>query len=226
MRVVKDIFKIQPLQMDTVELAPNTAIQGSIGKVVDVVGTAFAAKVTLAANALPMQDGNYEIVVVKAGATGTGSYKVVNIDSGFESAETLTSATPNTQLIAGVSITVQDTTGTNPGDKVTFSVIGDQTYIIPGTVVGKIASGSNQGKWRAVRSTDSLSDFTQFRVAAGFQETDKSKTVLPIGYESNLSNVFTLDVVVYGQIIESAVKAINLDAVADLKTKMPFYAWL
>lgn len=224
MRVVKDIFKIQPLQNDTVELVPGSAIEGTIGKVADVVGSTFSTLVTLATNGMPMTDANYEIEVVAVGADGTGKYKVRNTDNGWESADTAVSATANATLIPGVNITISDTTGTAVGDKVGFNVIGDQSYIIPGTVVGKVKTGTYTGKWKPIRSTDELDNFSQLRVACGFQETDKSKTVLPIGYESNLSNVFTLDVVVYGQIIESACRAINLTD--EAKAAMPFYAWL
>lgn len=222
MRVVKNIFKIQPLQNDTVELVPNSAVPGFIGAVANTVGAEVAANVTLTRNALPLADGKWEIVVVN-GAGGT--YKVVNADTGFESAVLTSGATVQSGIISGVDIVVAAFTTFTNGNKCAFEITGDQTYVIPGTVLGKIASGVNLGKWRPVMPTDTIAtDFTQFRIASSFQETDKNKTVLPTGYESNLSDVYIIDVVVYGMIIEAVCNNINLTA--DLKAKMPFYAWL
>lgn len=219
MRVSKSIFRIQPLQNDTAELLPNSAVPGKLGVVANVVGTALAAKVTLARNTLPLADGKWEIEV-----TADGKYKVVNADTGFASAELTSGATVQSGIVSGVDITVATFTGLTVGDKCAFEIIGDQTYIIPGTTLGRIASGNNKGKWKPVMPKDSLDDYDQFRIASAFQETDKNKTVLAHGYENNLSDVYIIDVVVYGQIIEAVCKGINLtDA---LKAKMPFYAWI
>lgn len=222
MRPVKDIFKLQPIQIDTVELVPGSAIEGTLGEVTDVIGTALAALVTTAKNGLPLMDGDYEIVATDAAAN---KFKVV-YSNGFETAEIVADGTPNDTAIPGITLTVAALAGVSDNDKASFEVVGDQTYYIPGTVVGKIKEGTNSGKWQAVRSTDTLTDYSQFRVCSTFQETDKSKTVLPNGYESNLSTVFTIDVVVYGMIYENACAAINLEAVTDLKKEMPFYVWL
>jgi hypothetical protein len=221
MRASKGIFKIQPLQNDTAELIPNSAVPGVIKAVANVVGTALAAKVTLARNNFPLTDGKWEIEV-----TGTNAYTVTNVDTGFVSAELTGGATANATVVPGVDVTVTDVTGITTGDKCAFEVVGDQTYIIPGTTLGRIATGTYKGKWRPVMPYDVLTTFDQFRIAANFQETDKNKTVLPTGYEHNLSDVYIIDVVVYGQIIEAVCNDINLKAVTGLKATMPFYAWI
>lgn len=222
MRQTKQIYKIQPLQIDTVELLPNSAIPGSIGTVKNTVGSSMAARVTIERNALPLADGNYKIVVV----TAAGTYKIVNEDTGFESAVLTSSDTFVENVVSGLKIKVAAFTGETIGNSASFSVVGDQTYIIPGTVIGRIASGNTKGKWRPVMSTDVLTTFDQFRICTGFQETDKNKTVLTAGYENNISNVFIIDVCVYGQLIENVCNEINLKAVSGLKEKMPFYAWI
>jgi hypothetical protein len=219
MRVVKEIYKVQPLQIDTVELVPNSVIRGFVGAPVDVVGTKLAAKVTLELNGLALVDGTYEIVCTLTGAAGTGTVKVVNVDTGFESGDIVTGVASN-NIVSGVTITVSDCTDVVANDKVVFNVVGDQTYIIPGTVLGKLKTGTHTGKWRPVLPNDNVdATFSQLRVASGFQETDKSKTVLPSGYESNLSNVFTIDVVVYGQIYESVCNGINLKAITPVTAR-------
>jgi hypothetical protein len=219
MRVVKEIYKVQPLQIDTVELVPNSVIRGFVSAPVNVVGTKLAAKVTLELNGLALVDGTYEIVCTLTGAAGTGTVKVVNVDTGFESGDIVTGVASN-NTVSGVTITVSDCTDVVANDKVVFNIVGDQTYIIPGTVLGKLKTGTHTGKWRPVLPNDNVdATFSQLRVASGFQETDKSKTVLPSGYESNLSNVFTIDVVVYGQIYESVCNGINLKAITPVTAR-------
>jgi hypothetical protein len=221
MRIVKPIFKIQPLQADTVQLKPNSAVPGKIGTPTNVVGTALAAKVTLTKNAnVQMPDGTYKIVVTVVGAADAGKYKIIDTVRGITTAEITAGATAVSGLIAGVDVKVSDTTSCTVDDYCEFEVVGDQTYIIPGTVLGRVAS---TGLWEP--ATDAtIANFDQFRVAMDFQETDKSKTVLAHGYENNLSDVYTVDVVVYGQLLESICRGINLTD--NLKAKMPFYAWL
>lgn len=220
MRKMKQIFKLQPLQIDTVELVPMSAVPGILKTPVDVVGTSVKARVTLSRNEgnVPLIDGTYQIKV-------TSANKVTVIDTvrGTTSAEyDATSGVTILDAVPGAKIEVS--TGTlNVGDIAEFEVIGDQTYIIPGTVLGRIKDGVNAGKWKPV-SESTLTGYDQFRIASTAQETDKTKTVLPHGYEVNLSSVYTIDVIVYGQIYEAVCRDINLTD--DLKAKMPFVAWL
>lgn len=223
MRVVKPIYKIQPLQIDTVELIPSSSIEGNISSVVNSTGTSMSARVTLTANALPKVDGSFRIKVKTAG----GKYDIIDTITGtvlradIDSSDTVTIA----DLIPGVTIKVAAFTGETVGNACDFQTIADQTYIIPGTILGKVKTGVNSGKWRPVRSTDTdLSVFDSFRICNGFQETDKTKTVLPHGYEVNLSSVFTVDVVVYGQVFRSVCNSINLTTA--LEAKMPFIAFV
>jgi len=223
MRVVKEIYKVQPLQIDTVELVPNSVIRGFVNTPVDVVGTKLADKITLILNGLALVDGTYEIVCTLTGAAGVGTYKIVNVDTGFESAD-IVSGVLNSNTISGVTVLVSDCLTVTANDKAVINVVGDQTYIIPGTVLGKLKTGTQTGKWRPVLPNDNIDvTFSQLRIASGFQETDKSKTVLPSGYESNLSNVFTIDVVVFGQIYESVCNGINLKAIAPSRAMQEVY---
>lgn len=223
MRKMKQIFKLQPLQIDTVELLPMSAVPGILKTPVDVVGTSIKANTTLsrATGNIPLIDGVYQIKATKAG-------KVVVLDTvrGTSSAEYAVDATNGVTIsdaVPGAVITLTKDAAATAGDIAEFEVVGDQTYIIPGTVLGRISTGANAGKWKPVSETD-LSGYDQFRIASTTQETDKTKTVLPHGYEVNLSDVFTIDVIVYGQIYESVCRDINLTD--DLKAKMSFIAWL
>lgn len=221
MRKIKQIFKIQPLQIDTVELLPGCKVPGIIGAVVDVVGTTLKAKTTVvrAIGNIPLIDGIYQIKV-----TNTGKVTVFDMENGTSSAEyTVGEGIEIVDAVPGVKITIAKDAGATLGDIAEFEVVGDQTYIIPGTILGRIATGANAGKWRPVLSDADMSNFDCYRVASTVQETDKKKTVLPHGYEVNLSSVYTIDVIVYGQIFESVCRGINLtDAI---KAKMPFIAW-
>lgn len=221
MRQVCPISKLQPLQMDTVALVPNSYIPGVVGAVTDVVGTGFAAKVIPTDNInVAMNDGNYRVTVVAVGATGVGSYTITDLERGTTTGTILTSATKQSGYIAGVDILVADTVGMAVGAYAEFSVIGDQTYIIPGTILGRVTGTHN---WSPA-SDATINNFDRFTIANSFQETDKTKTVLPNGYENNVSQVYTIDVIVYGQIVDSACRAINMTD--NLKAKLTQICWL
>ena len=221
MRKIKQIFKLQPLQIDTVELLPMSSVPGIIKTPVDVVGNTIKSAVTFERieGNIPLIDGIYQIKCV-----GTNKVVVFDMTRGTSSGEyDVTSDATIKDAIPGVALTVKSAAGATQGNVAEFKVIGDQTYIIPGTILGRIKEGVNAGKWRPVKSDADAENFDCFRVASTTQETDKTKTVLPHGYEVNLSSVFTIDVVVYGQIYESVCKEINLTD--ELKKKMPFIAW-
>lgn len=223
MRKIKQIFKLQPIQIDTVELLPNSKVPGIIGTAVDVVGTSIADEMTIerATGNIPLIDGKYQVK-----ATDTGKVTVFDIENGTSSGEYTVDSTNGVVIVdavPGVKLTLTKDAATTNGDIAEFEVIGDQTYIIPGTILGRIKEGANVGKWRPVLSDADMSNFDCYRVASTVQETDKKKTVLPHGYEVNLSSVFTIDVIVYGQIYESVCRGINLTN--NLKNAMPFIAW-
>lgn len=224
MRKVRPISRIQPLQIDTAKLLPNSAIPGIVPTPVNVVGSGLAAKTTLSRNVnVQMPDGHYRLVVVVAGATGTGSYKIHDLTRGTVTGTILTSATKTAGLISGVDVLIADTTGTTAGNYVEFDVIGDQTYIIPGVIIGRIKTGVNAGVWKPITDAE-IANCDAFGITQSFQETDKNKTVLPHGYENNISDVYTIDYIVYGQLIESVCREINLtDA---LKGKLTHIHWV
>lgn len=220
---VRPIFKIQPVQTDTVQLIPNCALRGKIGEPVDVVGDALAAKITLERNAnIPLRDGVYRVEYVNTGTEESPSlaFVVENIDTGVVSGSFAADGNANQGIIGGINLSISDATGVSEGDYAEFEVTGDQTYIVPGTVLGRVKGTKN---WKPAYD-DEIESFDEFRVAQTFQETDKSQTVLPHGYEFSVSQVYSIAVVVYGQLIESACRAINLTD--DLKAKMPWYVWL
>lgn len=220
---VRPIFKIQPLQTDTVQLIPGCSLRGKIGDPVDVVGDKLAEQITLTRNPnIPLPDGVFRVECVNVSETATPSLAVVvsNVATGQTSGSFAPGNTAQKGILAGIDIKVAALTDVAEGDYAEFEVTGDQTYIVPGTVLGRVKGTKT---WKPAYD-DEIDSFDEFRVAQTFQETDKTKTVLPHGYEFSVSQVFTIAVVVYGQLIESACKAINLTD--NLKAKMPWYVWL
>ena len=221
MRKIKQIFKLQPLQIDTVELLPMSTVPGIVKPGVDVVGNTIKSAVSFkrSEGIIPLIDGIYQIKCVN-----TNKIVVLDMTRGTSSAEyDVTSGATINDAIPGIVLTVDAGAGATQGNIAEYEIIGDQTYIIPGTILGRIKEGVNVGKWRPVKSDADAKNFDCFRVASTTQETDKTKTVLPHGYEVNLSSVFTIDVIVYGQVYESVCKDINLTD--EIKAKMPFIAW-
>lgn len=223
MRKIKQIFKIQPLQIDTVELVPGCKVPGIIGTAVDVVGSSFKNNMTIERTVgnIPLIDGTYQIKT-----TTEGKVTVFDVENETSSGEYVVDGSNGvviTDAVPGVKITLTKDAGKVLGDIAEFEVIGDQTYIIPGTVLGRIKTGVNAGKWRPVLSDTDMDNFDCYRIASTVQETDKKKTVLPHGYEVNLSSVYTIDVIVYGQIFESVCRGINLTD--KTKAEMSFIAW-
>lgn len=218
----KAISRLQPLQIDTIELAPKSYIRGVIGDPFNVVGTALADKITLARTVgVALPSGTYNIEVVVAGVAGTGSYKIVDADNGTKTATILTSASAVLGSIAGVGVIVTDTSGTVAGDYVQFVVDGDQTRIIPGTIVTQLTDGANKGKW--VPAYADITNGGAVRVVNGFAQTDKTKLQPQDSYEVNISTVNTTSVILFGVAIEAVARAINLtDA---LKAKITGIVW-
>lgn len=220
---VRPIFKIQPLQTDTVQLIPGCSLRGKIGEPVDVVGDKLADAITLERNPnIPLQDGVYRLECVNVGSESSPSLMaaVENVATGQTSGTFDAGASAQKGILAGIDITLSSLASVSAGDYAEFEVTGDQTYIVPGTVLGRVKGTKT---WKPAYD-DEIDSFDEFRVAQTFQETDKTKTVLPHGYEFSVSQVYTIAVVVYGQLIESACRAVNLSD--NLKAKMPWYVWL
>ena len=148
-----------------------------------------------------------------------GKYTLGNLNTQTTSGS-FAAGTTNQGIIGGINLSISNATGVSEGDYAEFEVTGDQTYIVPGTVLGRVKGTKT---WKPAYD-DEINSFDEFRIAQTFQETDKSQTVLPHGYEFSVSQVFSIAVVVYGQLIESACRAINLTD--NLKAKMPWYVWL
>jgi len=218
---IKMINRIQPLQLDTVQLLPKSYIRGGIKAAYNVTGTALAGKLVTVRNTnVALPEGNYRVEVAIVGAVGVGAYKIHDLDHGTVSANILTSATAQAGLIAGVNLTIADTTGTVLGDYAEFQVEGDQTYIIPGTVVGRFASGVNKGKW-APAYDDTIATFDVIRVISGFAETNKDQTLAPNLRQVNISENYATSCYIFAQLIEA--NLVNLTA--NLKAKLTGIVW-
>lgn len=206
------ISRIQPLQIDTIQVAERSFVRGKVNKPVDVTGTKFAAKIKLERTiGVALPSGKYRVEVIIAGATGTGSYKIVDIEHGTETAPILTAAEKIEGRISGVAITVADTTGTQAGDYVEFIVEGDSTFLQPGTIMGKVTDANSplKGNWIPVYD-DTLALVGPLRILNGFVETDKTQTLAPNLREVNMSKNFATSVIVYAQINEAQCRKINL----------------
>jgi hypothetical protein len=220
---LQKIYRLQPLQLDTAILTPMSYIRGTIGAPFNIVGTALAALVTpsrVLTSSLPT--GKYQITVTTVGAVGVGAYTVTDLTHGLTSAAVLTSATAQTGLIPGVSLIVSSTTGTAVGDSAEFDVDGDQTWIIPGTVLGRYSSGANQGKW-APAYDDTIANFDIFRVANGFQETNKQALVPYNSREAIISDQLATSVIVFGTLSDANCRLINLTN--NLKAQLTGIVW-
>lgn len=222
MRQIRPISKIQPVQIDTVELLPHSFIPGSVGAIANLTGSALAAKISTIRNPFSrMSDGTYRVTCTDS---ATKKFKLTNVDLGTEIQNLDVNVDHN--LIGGFSFKIAtDITGVSTGDVVEFVVVGDQTYIIPGTILGRIKNGvANAGKWKPILDDSDVSNYDAFRVCQSFQETDKSKTVLAHGFEANVSTNYIVDVIVYGEVYESTCRGINMTD--TIKAKLNTIAWV
>lgn len=132
-RVIRKINKIQPLQIDTVIMEPFSYIEGIINKPADVVGSTLASKITLKRNPnVQLPNGHYRIKC----STATTHFIIEDLVRGTKTQEleaTNFASAPVAGLMSGIDIQITDLTGVAKNDYVEFEVIGDQTYIIPGS---------------------------------------------------------------------------------------------
>lgn len=216
----RKISNLQPVQIETVELAKGAYIRGKIGTANDVVGATLASKITLERNVnTKLPDGIYQVKVTVAGAAGTGKYQVIDVENGTVTSEITTAAEAQSGVIAGVNITVTDTSGCAVDDVAEFEVSGDQTRIIPGTVIGRKA---DTGLW-APAYDDTIDSFDAFRVVNGYQQTDKSKLTPEDSFDVNISTNYITSAIVFGEVYENVLREINLTD--TLKAKLTGIVW-
>lgn len=208
-RKIQDPSRLTPLQMDTAILVPRTTLPGIIATPADVVGTTLGGliKAERTSYGLPLVDGTYRIEVV-----GDGSkYKVTNINTGFESSEQTPAADAVTTLIPGVSLTIASLTGCVAGDYADIDVAGDTTFIVPGTVLGRLKDGVNQGKYE-VAVDPNMAKYDILRICAGTLETDPDKRRIGSDGSSMMVNADTMTVSVYvfAQLSKTIVDSVNM----------------
>ncbi len=223
MRKVKMVQRIQPLQMDTAVVKPNSVISGKVEQIINVVGTEFskAIKAERFNEAYPIVDGVYRFT-----CTDTGKFTITNTKTGQVSQvyDATSSNVVTTNDLVGLKVTVTSgLTGVVAGDYTDVYVVGDSTYIVPGTILGKIKDKDNvyYGKYEPIGSD--LSKYEHLRVCAGTLETDKQKLVPQTSMIHQLSDTLTVSVFVFAQLIESVCRDINMTD--DAKAQLTGIVW-
>lgn len=220
-RRIRQISTLPPVQRDTAQVVANSYILGGLDQKVNVVGTAFGDLISVArvSDLTHVYDGAYRFACTEA-----GKFTVENIETGVKSAvkDATSAAVVITDIVPGITVTVASgLTGVVVGDTVDVYFQGDSTYIVPGTILGRLKEGVNVGKWEPVGSD--ITKYDLFRVCGGTIETDKSRNISPNSDTYMLDDKFTVDVYVFGQVSEAVCKDINLtDAI---KAKMQGIVW-
>lgn len=221
-RKITQISRIQPLQRDTAKVIPNSYVLGGLKQIIDVIGTAFGALLTVnrVSDVNAVYDGTYRFT-----CTGTGKFKVTNLDTNVTSAEYNASSSEVTvKDIYGIEVKVASgLTGVTEGDIVDVEIIGDSTYIVPGTILGRIkdSESDNFGKFEPIGSD--LTKYDILRVCGGTIETNKQNFVAPVSDVTNNADNYTVDVYVFAQVIEEVCRAINLTD--DAKKRIEGIVW-
>ena len=148
-----------------------------------------------------------------------------NLDTNVTSSEyNASSSNVVVKDIYGIEITVASgLTGVTEGDIVDVEIIGDSTYIVPGTILGRIkdSESDNFGKFEPIGSD--LTKYDILRVCGGTIETNKQNFVAPVSDVTNNADNYTVDVYVFAQVIEEACRAINLTD--DAKKRIEGIVW-
>lgn len=221
-RSIRQINRLTPLLRDTAQIVPNSTIKGGKAILTDVVGTALSKliKVERVADNLPVIDTNLRFTV-----TETGKFKVQNVDTGYETAvKDATSANVTITDFSGLKITVTSgLAGTTANDICDVSIYGDSSYIVPGTILGRIKDEASDyfGHFEPVGSD--INKYDIFRVCGSTIETNKANFLAPVESTMNNDDRYTVDVLVFAQVIEAVCKDINLtDAI---KAKITGIVW-
>ena len=209
-RQVKQISKLPPLQRDTAMIVPNSTIKGGSFDAVDVVGNNFSSiiKIERVNDKLPVLDTNLRFV-----ATAASKFTITNVDTGYVTAEQDASSADVTVVdFAGIKITIASADASKfvADDICDISVIGDSTYIVPGTILGRIKDENSQYHgWYEPIGSD-LTQYDILRVCGGTIETNKANLVAAASDIMNNDNKYTVDVYVFGQVYKHVCSEINL----------------
>lgn len=222
-REIRQISTLPPLQRDTAQIVPKSYILGGAYEATDVVGTKISGAITVerVADNMPVLDTSLRFV-----CTETGKFTVTNQETGYVTEEkNATSADVVITEFAGLNITVDKTKFAlaSADDICDVAIIGDSTYIVPGTILGRINvnGNTNNGKYEPIGSV--LTKYDVLRVCGGTIETDKANFVAPVSNTMNTDDRYTVDVYVFGQVIESVCRAINMTDGA--KAKLQGIVW-
>lgn len=217
-RKIIDPSILSPLQMDTAIIVPNATVPGVIEEARNVVGSVLGGKIVTKRTSagLPLPGGSYRFEIINSGA----AYRVTNLETGFTSADVTPEANPNLTLIPGVSVTVPDLTGCVDGDYADVDILGDSTFIIPGTVLGKLNSGANKGRFEVATDENLAAGKYDFiRISSGTLETDASKRTIGSdgGTTSVTADTLTVAVYVFAQLKKAVCQNVNLTSAMEAK---------
>lgn len=222
-RQIRQISVLPPVQRGTANIVPMSTIKGGQSTKTNVVGTALDGAITVerVSDDIAVQDTTLRFIV-----TETGKFKVVDTNSGYDSGvQDATSAAVILTQFGGLKITVAQNLNSAVADDICdVSIYGDSTYIVPGTILGRIKDENSDyfGKYEPVGST--ISKYDHFVVCGGTIETNKQNYIAPVSDTVNNDDSYTVDYYVFAEVIESVCKSINLtDAI---KAKINGIAWI
>ena len=222
-RQIRQISVVPPLQRGTLTVIPMSTIKGGKSVKTNVVGTklADAIEVKRVSDAIAVSDTTLRFTV-----TSANKFKVSDTNTGYESEELDASTKPSVlTAFGGLKIVVnQNLNGAVASDICDVSIYGDSTYIVPGTILGRIKDekSSYYGKYEPVGSD--LTKYNHFVVCGGMLETNKQNNVAPVSDTINGDDSYTVDYYVFAEVIESVCRDINLTD--DIKAKITGIAWI
>lgn len=221
-RQVRQISRLTPLQRDTAIVVPMSTIKGGKTEMTDVVGEKLSTviKVERTSDALPVFDTSLRFLV-----TETGKFTVTNVDTGYVTTEQdASSADVVLTEFSGLKITVASGLASAVANDICdVNILGDSTYIVPGTILGRIKDTKSDyfGRWEPVGSD--ITKYDVFRVCGSTVETNKANHIPAVSNTMNMDDKYTVDVYVFGQVIESVCRDINLTD--EIKAKMQGIVW-
>ena len=224
-REIRQLGTLPPLQRDTAQIIPMSYIKGGTFVADNVVGSVLkdAIKVERVSDKMPVVDTPLRILAT-ATNTNTNKFTITNQETGYVTAE-LDASTVDAVCsdFGGLKITIisANLTGVAADDICDVSIMGDSTYIVPGTILGRVKTGDYAGKYEPIGSD--LSAYDVLRVCGGTIETNKSNFVSPIYNTMNNDDRFTVDVYVFGQVFESVCRSINMTD--DAKARLQGIVW-
>lgn len=220
-REIRQLGTLPPLQRDTAQIIPMSSIKGGTFVADNVVGSVLkdAIKVERVSDKMPVVDTPLRIL-----ATATNKFTITNQETGYVTAElNASSADAVCTDFGGLKITILSAklTGVAADDICDVSIMGDSTYIVPGTILGRVKTGDYAGKYEPIGSD--LTQYDVLRVCGGTIETNKANFVAPVNNTMNNDDRYTVDVYVFGQVFESVCRSINMTDSA--KAKLQGIVW-